>query len=55
MKVTPIFGIFDDTSLLILPKTHDPSLRDTPEDLYTGDNHIQAKQLKKVPFQNGVS
>ena len=27
------FGIFDDTSLWILPKTHDPSLCDTPDDL----------------------
>ena len=28
------FGIFDDTSLWILPKTHDPSLCDTPDDLF---------------------
>ena len=28
------FGIFDDTSLWILPKTHDPSLCDTPDELY---------------------
>ena len=27
------FGIFDDTSLWILPKTHDPSLCDTPDEL----------------------
>ena len=27
------FGIFDDTSLWILPKTHDPSLYDTPDDI----------------------
>ena len=27
------FGIFDDTSLWILPKTHDPSLCDTPDDI----------------------
>ena len=26
------FGIFDDTSLWILPKTHDPSLCDTPDE-----------------------
>ena len=26
------FGIFDDTSLWILPKTHDLSLCDTPDD-----------------------
>ena len=25
------FGIFDDTSLWILPKMHDPSLCDTPD------------------------
>ena len=28
------FGIFDDTSLWILPKTHDPSLCDTPDDMW---------------------
>ena len=28
------FGIFDDTSLWILPKTRDPSLCDTPDDIY---------------------
>ena len=28
------FGKFDDTSLWILPKTHDPSLCDTPDDVY---------------------
>ena len=27
------FGIFHDTSLWILPKTHDPSLCDTPDKL----------------------
>ena len=27
------FGIFDDTSLWILPKMHDPSLCDTPDEL----------------------
>ena len=29
---TLFFGISDDTSLEILPKTHDPSLCDTPDD-----------------------
>ena len=29
------FGIFDDTSLWILPKTHDPSLCDTPDDIHS--------------------
>ena len=27
------FGIFDDTSLWILPKTHDPSLCDAPDEI----------------------
>ena len=27
------FGVFDDTSLWTLPKTHDPSLCDTPDDI----------------------
>ena len=33
------FGIFDDTSLWILPKTHDPSLCDTPDELQRVVNH----------------
>ena len=41
----PFFGIFDDTSLWILPKTHDPSLCDTPDDM---KYHTEAIFMEKV-------
>ena len=34
------FGIFDDTSLWILPKTHDPSLWNTPDKLVSNLYHM---------------
>ena len=37
------FGIFDDTSLWILSKTHDPSLCDTPDDIYIWPNKAEIK------------
>ena len=36
------FGIFDDTSQWILPKTHDPSLCDTPNDMKSHENPLYA-------------
>ena len=46
------FGIFDDTSLWILPKMHDPSLCDTPDELSnenTGQK-VAVQQEKQLPF-----
>ena len=36
------FGIFDDTSLWILPKTHDPSLCDTPDEMFKNQKSLAA-------------
>ena len=40
------FGIFDDTSLWILPKTHDPSLCDTPDEIMYASYSKLSKELK---------
>ena len=53
------FGIFDDTSLWILSKTHDPSLCDTPDDYNnkfrgekTPKNQKHKTKPKTKPNQN---
>ena len=45
------FGIFDDTSLWILPKTHDPSLCDTPDEWYKK----QKQKQKSTHFTQNVT
>ena len=48
MCYTLLFGIFDDTSLWILPETHDPSLCDTPDDWCLYTNRFEAIYESKV-------
>ena len=42
------FGIFDDTSLWILPKTHDLSLCDTPDKLFYAESETNGRN-KNLP------